>query len=197
MTASRRGRPPKPELDKAILDQTLTQLELVGYDELRMKDVASAAGVGLGAIYRRWPGKRELVYAALRAGVDNHDSIADLADPREALFAGLLRISTAMRQGLGQLIAECVKHPGTELAQIAITAKFAPMTTAVAGMLQRIDQERADAETRAAAGVGLILWHLVLTGHAADDTFIRMHVFAMMGVDPTPPSPGRQPARHR
>ena len=40
-------------------------LQEVGYDRLRMGDVAERAGVGLATIYRRWPTKRELVNAAL------------------------------------------------------------------------------------------------------------------------------------
>lgn len=180
-----RGRPPRPELDTVILEQTLAQLEQVGYDELRVKDVAAAAGVGLGAIYRRWPGKRELVHAALRTAAGHREPAMSDGDDREAITAGLLRIGAAMREGLGQLIAECLKRPGTEFARIATVAKFAPMTAAVTEMLERLDPARDDAGTRAEAGIGLIVWHAVLTGEPVDEAYVRDHVLPAMGVAPT------------
>ncbi|BBY19902.1 TetR/AcrR family transcriptional regulator [Mycobacterium stomatepiae] len=52
-------------LDTAILDATLTGLAEAGYDRLSMDDVASRAGVGKAAIYRRWPSKAVVVADAI------------------------------------------------------------------------------------------------------------------------------------
>lgn len=62
---ARRGRPLSTERSDHILNHVGELLQEVGYDGLRMSDVAERAGVGLATIYRRWPTKRELVYAAL------------------------------------------------------------------------------------------------------------------------------------
>src|ERR1700757_1699615 len=44
-------------LDAAILDAALAGVAEQGYDRLSMDDIASRAGVGKAAIYRRWPWK--------------------------------------------------------------------------------------------------------------------------------------------
>lgn len=52
-------------LDAAILDATLAGVAEVGYDRLSMDDLASRAGVGKAAIYRRWPSKAVVVADAI------------------------------------------------------------------------------------------------------------------------------------
>jgi AcrR family transcriptional regulator len=66
--ASSRTRSPgrlDRSLDAAILDATLAGVAEVGYDRLSMDDVASRAGVGKAAIYRRWPSKEVVVADAI------------------------------------------------------------------------------------------------------------------------------------
>src|ERR1700760_2584212 len=66
--ASSRTRSPgrlDRSLDAAILDATLAGVAEVGYDRLSMDDVASRAGVGKAAIYRRWPSKAVVVADAI------------------------------------------------------------------------------------------------------------------------------------
>jgi AcrR family transcriptional regulator len=66
--SSRRARRPgrlDRSLDAAILDATLAGVAEVGYDRLSMDDVASRAGVGKAAIYRRWPSKAVVVADAI------------------------------------------------------------------------------------------------------------------------------------
>lgn len=61
----RRARRLDRSLDAAILDATLAGVAEVGYDRLSMDDVASRAGVGKAAIYRRWPSKEVVVADAI------------------------------------------------------------------------------------------------------------------------------------
>lgn len=66
--ASGRARRPgrlDRSLDLAILDAVLAGVADVGYDRLSMDDVASRAGVGKAAIYRRWPSKAVVVADAI------------------------------------------------------------------------------------------------------------------------------------
>lgn len=68
MRTSQRARNPgrlDRSLDAAILDATLTGVAEVGYERLSMDDVASRAGVGKAAIYRRWPSKAVVVADAI------------------------------------------------------------------------------------------------------------------------------------
>jgi AcrR family transcriptional regulator len=52
-------------LDAAILDAALAGVAEQGYDRLSMDDIASRAGVGKAAIYRRWPSKAVVVADAI------------------------------------------------------------------------------------------------------------------------------------
>ena len=56
--ARRRGRPRAADRDAALLDATQQLLDELGYDRLRIQDVADRAHAGLGTIYRRWPTKQ-------------------------------------------------------------------------------------------------------------------------------------------
>ena len=108
--------------DVAICDATLALLLEVGYDRMSMDAIAARARASKATIYRRWPGKQELVLDAVKArGVGLtvaedtgslrgdlvatyrsavHGSAADDAD----LIAGVLR---AMRTA--PELADCVR----------------------------------------------------------------------------------------
>ncbi len=60
-----RGRQLDPERDQAIVRAALEGLAEVGYDRLSMEEIAARAGVGKGALYRRWSSKADLVVAAM------------------------------------------------------------------------------------------------------------------------------------
>jgi AcrR family transcriptional regulator len=108
--------------DAAICDATLALLLEVGYDRMSMDAVAARAHASKATIYRRWPGKQELVLDAVRArGVGLtvaedtgslrgdlmatyrsaiHGSAADDAD----LIAGVLRAMRTTPE-----LADCVR----------------------------------------------------------------------------------------
>jgi AcrR family transcriptional regulator len=92
---SRRARRPgrlDRSLDPVILDATLAGVAEVGYDRLSMDDVASRAGVGKAAIYRRWPTKAVVVADAIahwrrRLGPVEPPSTGSLRGDIDALVA--------------------------------------------------------------------------------------------------------------
>ncbi|HEY5881826.1 MAG TPA: TetR/AcrR family transcriptional regulator [Nakamurella sp.] len=63
--ARRPGRPRERRVDRAITTAALEIFADEGYHALSMESVATRAGVGKATIYRRWPGKKELVIDAL------------------------------------------------------------------------------------------------------------------------------------
>ncbi len=78
-----RGRKRDTGRTDAILEAAEELLLEVGYDKLRIQDVAERAGSGTGAIYRRWPNKEALVAEAIRNMPDpdaevTDDPVADL-----------------------------------------------------------------------------------------------------------------------
>ena len=62
--ARRPGRPRSERAEQAILDATLEAIGEYGVDGVRCEDVAARAGVGKATLYRRWPGKEDLLIAA-------------------------------------------------------------------------------------------------------------------------------------
>jgi AcrR family transcriptional regulator len=60
-----RGRRREADREPLILDAASELLDEIGYDHLRVQDVADRAHVGLATIYRRWSTKQELVIAAM------------------------------------------------------------------------------------------------------------------------------------
>ena len=63
----RPGRPRSEEADRAIIDAALSLFAESGPGGLCIEKVAARAGVGKATIYRRWPGKEDLLLDALAA----------------------------------------------------------------------------------------------------------------------------------
>ncbi len=62
---TRLGRPRSEQVERAIIDATIDLLADHGYLGLSIEAIASQAGVAKTTVYRRWPGKDELVLDAL------------------------------------------------------------------------------------------------------------------------------------
>lgn len=61
----RPGRPRSEEADRAIIKAARELFAESGADGLCIEKVAARAGVGKSTIYRRWPGKEDLLLAAI------------------------------------------------------------------------------------------------------------------------------------
>jgi AcrR family transcriptional regulator len=91
------GRPRDPALDEAIILATRRRLVLDGYSKMTLGDIAADAGVSRPTLYRRWPGKFELVVDALdwafRAQLESYPKL-ELADlpPYQAFLEALRRV---------------------------------------------------------------------------------------------------------
>src|SRR3984885_2351061 len=65
--ARRPGRPRSEQAEHAILEATIEAVGDRGIDGVSCEDVAARAGVGKATLYRRWPGKEDLLIAAFAA----------------------------------------------------------------------------------------------------------------------------------
>jgi AcrR family transcriptional regulator len=83
-----RGRPREADRAPLILDAASELLDEVGYDHLRVQDVADRAHVGLATIYRRWATKQDLVIAAMRRSKEGVE-LPETDDPRADVEAML------------------------------------------------------------------------------------------------------------
>ncbi|MFF3976204.1 TetR family transcriptional regulator [Streptomyces sp. NPDC001828] len=183
MENAQRGRRRHPDIAPLALEQTLILLQAHGYEGLRMKDIAAAAGVGLGALYRRWPGKEEMVVDALRADRSLH-AAPDTADPLADLTASVERIITALPQGLGRLIAACVNEPDSALARVTRQAKLTPMIDTLTARLERVTAPAPHTRRRAESGLSYILWKRAFEGEAANAASLCDEALAIMGARP-------------
>jgi AcrR family transcriptional regulator len=130
----RPGRPRSEQADQAIISATLDLLAQAGPDALCIEKVAAVAGVGKATIYRRWPGKEELLLDALAAvrvplpqpqgRSVRSDLIAMLealcreaADPRRSRLTGLLQGEGAGYPRLRARYLETVVEPRRELVR--------------------------------------------------------------------------------
>jgi AcrR family transcriptional regulator len=78
VVSPRGGRPRDEGRDQAILEAAVDLLAEVGYDAMSIESIAARAKVSKATIYRRWPGKAELVVDALRSRHEPH--MVDPAD---------------------------------------------------------------------------------------------------------------------
>jgi AcrR family transcriptional regulator len=128
----RPGRPRSERADRAIIEAALTLFAEEGPQGLCIERVATRAGVGKATIYRRWPGKEDLLLdaiAALKAplpepaGVSVRDDLIALVgalsrengDPRRTREYALLLGEGAKYPRLMSRYVETVVEPRREV----------------------------------------------------------------------------------
>jgi AcrR family transcriptional regulator len=110
-------------LEKALLDAAWAELNDHGYDEFTIDAVAARAGTSRAVLYRRWPGKPELVHAALVNAVGEHTVVAaDTGSLRGDVIA-VLRQANKRRARLAVILFTRLggfyRDAGTSLSELA------------------------------------------------------------------------------
>ncbi|WP_217210316.1 TetR/AcrR family transcriptional regulator [Streptomyces sp. AC550_RSS872] len=108
--AARPGRPRSAAAATAILAATREALVELGWSKLTLGDVAARAGVAKTTIYRRWPGKNELVV----------DAVAELFDELELPDRGSL---AADIEGVVLQFAAILDRPEARSGLMAVVAE--------------------------------------------------------------------------
>lgn len=171
----------------AILDSALELMAATGYDRLTIDAVAARAGASKATIYRRWPGKPELVMAALSrhgtaaaAEVNTGDLRGDLARA-----IGQMRDSLASQDGaliLGLLNA---MRDNGELAEHVRGQVLSAKRSVIGGLVARaIEREelpaRADHELASEIASALVFTRILVTGQPLGDAEIARIVDAVL-----------------
>jgi AcrR family transcriptional regulator len=129
--AKRPGRPRSERAKEAILHAALDAFAECGVEGVHCEDVAARAGVGKATLYRRWPGKEDLLIAALAAlksplpeprGESVRDDLVamlevmarDFDDPRHARQFAMLHGEGERYPRLMALYKETVVEPRRE-----------------------------------------------------------------------------------
>ena len=152
----RAGRPRNPAVDTAILQAARALLEEVGCGAFTMEGVATRAGVGKQALYRRWPSKGDLLI-----DLYYRDNLTDpdLDEPGLSLAEALGRFIDANLQRLYK------PWNRNLLRSLAMTAQDDPAMRR--SFLIRITQPRMESGRR-------VLRRAVAAGHARADLDVEM-----------------------
>jgi AcrR family transcriptional regulator len=161
-TAVRGGRPRDPAVDTAIILATRRRLVSDGYSNMTMGDIAKDAGITRPTLYRRWPGKLELVVAALDFGFRaQRDSYP--VEPWEGLSA-IEALTEAVRRLdqryfnpdaivlMGNFIGEAYRTP--ELLDVVRKHALEPRVALINQVIEALKERgevRLDVDTHAVA----------------------------------------------
>jgi AcrR family transcriptional regulator len=175
--ARRTGRPRDPRADRAILQATLELVADHGVHAFRTDDVAARAGVGKGAIYRRYASKEALVAAAVASLVDEEIVVPDTGSTHSDVLAlmrgavGLYSESLPARL-MPNLVGAMAQRP--ELAQAVregfLSGRRAALSQVIERGVERGDL-RGDIDIDLALDVlgGPLFYRLLITGGPIDD----------------------------
>jgi len=134
------GRPRDARADRAILNTTLELIAEHGVHGFRTEDVAARAGVGKGAIYRRYRSKDELVTAAVATLVGEEIALPDTGSTRGDLLV-LMREAVALYRSslparlMPNLVGAMAEQP--ELARAVRKGFLAGRRAALSEVLRR------------------------------------------------------------
>jgi AcrR family transcriptional regulator len=171
------GRPRDARADRAILDATRELIAERGIHDLRTDDVAARAGVGKGAIYRRYPSKDDLVTAAV-AGLVNEEIVVPDTGSTGGDLQALMHEAVELYSGSlpGQLMPSLVSAMAQrpELALAVRDGFLANRRAALAKVLRRGIERgdlRPDLDLDLALDVlgGPLFYRLLITGGPIDE----------------------------
>jgi AcrR family transcriptional regulator len=173
--------------EEAILRAALELLAEIGYDQLTMDAVAARARCSKATIYRRWPGKAELVITAVRRQAAAPPAAPDTG----ALRTDLLEAVAAMRLSLVNqdaariigLMAAMRRDPAlAEVVRVQLIASKREVFGAViARAVTRGDlPATADHELLAEISSALLLSRLLVSGEPLDPPFEQHLVDAVL-----------------
>jgi AcrR family transcriptional regulator len=198
-----RGRPRDADVDERILETAFRHLVREGYGGTSIEAVAAEAGVAKTTIYRRYPTKRDLVVAALRAETPFAAPPADLP-AKEALEifvrgAIAMLIDSGAIRVLGSLLVEEQREPG--LLGVFRERILFPRRALVDQMLQRGIERgeiRPDIDPLVVTEMvaGAVFGHHAILGLVATDEWIHSlieHVWAAIAADERDDEAGTRP----
>lgn len=161
--------------DHDIHQATLELLAECGYDRMTMDGVASRAHAGKATIYRRWPGKADLVVDALGA-IDNHRlECPDTGSLRGDLLALLCDVEEMVDERRMSLMAGLVPalRRDAELARAFDDRFVGPRQRVVREVFERAQArgevaDDADVELLATTLPALIMFRVLVSQQPVD-----------------------------
>ncbi|MDF2825570.1 MAG: TetR family transcriptional regulator [Mycobacterium sp.] len=121
-----------PALEHALLTAAWDELTERGYDDFTVDGAAARAGTSRAVLYRRWPGKPELVHAALSAAMKKDPLVVPDSGSLRGDVLNLLRQANSQR---GHLAVTVVTRLGDF---------YRDTGTTIAGLRDALDSEPGD-----------------------------------------------------
>ncbi|MCY9783868.1 TetR/AcrR family transcriptional regulator [Nocardiopsis sp. EMB25] len=176
--APARGRPRDAARDRALMDATLTELQLHGYSGLTTAAVAKRAGVSTATLYRRWRSKEHLVVGAAQAWAEDLGPDLDTGSLESDLSRVLHDKARALDGPSGRLLRAVVGEAAHNraLADVLFDAFVMPLQNRVAALLERAAERGEIAPVADPVVVGEMV-----IGPMVTHTFLIPHV---PGADP-------------
>jgi AcrR family transcriptional regulator len=176
-TVRRPGRPRSERAEQAIIDATIEAIGERGIDGVHCEDVAARAGVGKATLYRRWPGKEDLLIAA---------------------FASMRR---PLPQPLGDSVRDDLISLLTVVAEDADDPRYAQQYALLHGAVERYPRLVARYKERVVEPrrelVRSVLRRGIETGELRPDTAVEVTMLLLTGGvmargkhEPAPAAPG-------
>jgi AcrR family transcriptional regulator len=91
-------------LERATYTTVIDQLQAAGYGALTMEGIAAEARTGKAALYRRWPGKAQLVADALDHALPAPEDDPDTGNVRDDLVEHLRQKAAALNSRVGRAV---------------------------------------------------------------------------------------------
>ena len=169
-----------PDREQAILQATLELLAETGYDGLRLDTVAARAKASKATLYRHWPGKADLVVAAIKCYKQaDLAADADTGSLRGDLLAALRGIRDMMTGPTGQIMAGVMiaMQRDSELASAVRAAMLEDKQHLVPQMLDRAIARgelppRTDPEIFPEVAPAVLFTRIFIHGKSADEAYL-------------------------
>lgn len=170
----------RQKLTKSILRAAIIELAREGYARLTMEGVTKRAGVGKAALYRRWPGKEDMIIeilleskliiiaapnsGSLRGDVDQYlrEAVRMLNRPLFRKILPDLYSEMTRDTRLGQTIRDLVQKPKDEVINQIIEQAISRKEMA----------QSADFLLAYDLLVGPIYWHILISHEATDNEYM-------------------------
>jgi AcrR family transcriptional regulator len=169
-SSPRRGRRLSTDRSDVILDTVLDLLKEVGYDQIRMQDVADRACVGLSTIYRRWPTKQDVVRAALECE-QSSAKFAITGDARADVKSCLTEMAENLSgEGAQTLLGFlAVLRTDPEVGDMFRETMIARLHDHLRGLLaSELGDDFPDLDLRASAGPAILVYQAAICGRPID-----------------------------
>jgi AcrR family transcriptional regulator len=168
-------------LHTAILEAVLAELGEVGYARLSVERVAERAGASKASLYRRWPGKTELVMDAVYHALPDPQAPPDTGSLRGdllALFRTVARqLAGAPGHGLRGLLSDALRDESraTRIRDYARGSSQRLVEELVRRAGERGELDAATATPRQMeAGHAVLRYHFLVNGTIPDAVVVEI-----------------------